>query len=373
MSTETEVVLEEIAKPVLSTVVSPLTPSDRLIKCQDVVIPTGNQSVSRHIDPNHHAPITNDRPEAIPFDAAWVMRQHINKSGVDQRASEIGTRRSVKKQWQAAWLLKAITSIDLTTLAGDDTTSNVRRLCAKAKNPVRQDILEMLGAEDLNITCGAVCVYPARVKDAVEALKGTGIPVAAVATGFPSGQIKHEHKLEEIKQAVADGASEIDIVINRQAALIGDWQTVYNEVKDFREACGDAHMKSILAVGDLATYTNVHRASLTCMMAGSDFIKTSTGKEAYNATLPVSLVMVRAIREYLQATGYKIGFKPAGGVSAAKTAVQYQCLMKEELGNEWVQNDLFRIGASSLLTDIERQLYHQATNEYAADYYMPMA
>jgi deoxyribose-phosphate aldolase len=317
-------------------------------------------------------PLSNDRNPGMPLDMEWVLRTRVNKSGLDRRAAEIGARRSVKKQWQAAWLLKAVTNVDLTTLAGDDTPGNVQRLCAKAKNPIRKDILEMLGAQDLPIKCGAVCVYPSRVKDAVGFLKGSGIPVASVATGFPSGQIKHEHKLEEIRQCVEDGAEEIDIVINRQAVLCGDWETLYKETQDFREACGDAHMKSILAVGELSTMTNIHRASLVTMMAGSDFIKTSTGKEPTNATIPVSLVMLRALREYMQTTNYKVGFKPAGGIQTTKQVLQYQAMMKDELGDEWLENDLFRIGASSLVTDIERQLYHQATGQYAAAYYMPM-
>ena len=209
------------------------------------------------------------------------------------------------------------------------TSTIQQRLCAKARHPVRADILDALGVED-EITTAAVCVYPAQVASAVEYLKGSGIPVASVATGFPSGQIKHEHKLEEIEQCVADGATEIDIVINRDAALSGDWDRVYRETQDFREACGDAHMKTILATGELATLTNVYKASMVCMMAGADFIKTSTGKEVENATLPVSLVMCRAIRDYLQKTdGYKVGFKPAGGIASAKQALAYQALMKE--------------------------------------------
>ena len=360
---------------------SPPTPALQLdtrnVKCADVKVAPMNESFSRFAcDTNTATAFTTARVEKVPLDLTWVMRSRVNKSGVDRRCAEIGTRRSIKKKWQAAWLLKAMTCIDLTTLAGDDTPSNVHRLCEKAKSPVRKDILaELLGADaaDLKITTGAVCVYPARVADAVANLAGTGIPVAAVATGFPSGQIKHEHKLEEIRQAVADGASEIDIVINRQAALCGDWETLYREVSEFREACGDAHMKSILAVGELATLTNVHRASLVCMMAGSDFIKTSTGKEKTNATLATTLVMLRAIRGYAQETGYMVGFKPAGGVAKAKQVLTYQALMKEELGTEWLQPHLFRIGASSLVTDIERQLYHQATGEYAAEHYLAMS
>ena len=314
-----------------------------------------------------------ERPPICPLDLGWVKSVRINTNAVNRSAAEIGTRRTVKKDWQAAWLLRAITNIDLTTLAGDDTPGNVQRLCSKARNPVKQDILAALGCAHLNITCGAVCVYPARVPDAVAALKGSGIPVAAVATGFPSGQISHEHKLEEIRKAVADGASEIDIVIPRTHALTSNWEALYKEVCDFREACGPAHMKTILATGELPTFAVVYQCSLVCMMAGADFIKTSTGKEPTNATLAVSLVMVRAIREYYEKTGYKVGFNPAGGIRSAKDAAAYLCLMREELGFEWQKNHLFRIGASGLLTDIERQLHHSNTGDYAAAYYMPMA
>ena len=319
---------------------------------------------------NTHASV--ERPPILPLDLAWVESVRINSNSVARSAGEIGTRRTVKKDWQAAWLLRAITNIDLTTLAGDDTPGNVARLCAKAKQPVKPEIIDALGVGHLNIKCGAVCVYPARVKDACAALKGTGIPVAAVATGFPSGQITHEHKLEEIRKAVADGAMEIDIVIPRTHALTSNWEALYKEVCDFRVACGDAHMKTILATGELPTYTVVYQCSLVCMMAGADFIKTSTGKEPTNATLAVSLVMVRAIREYYEKTGYKVGFKPAGGIRSAKDAATYLCLMREELGFEWQKNHLFRIGASGLLTDIERQLHHSNTGDYAAAYYMPM-
>ena len=263
--------------------------------------------------------------------------------------------------------------IDLTTLAGDDTPGNVQRLCAKAKNPIRDDIITALGCKDLKLTTGAVCVYPSRVADAVEALKGTNIPVASVATGFPSGQIPHAMKLEEIRQCVADGATEIDIVIPRTHALTCNWEALYREVCDMRVACGDAHMKTILATGELPTLTCVLQCSLVCMMAGADFIKTSTGKEPTNATLPVSLVMVRAIRDYHEKTGYKVGFKPAGGIRSAKDACTYLSLMREELGVEWQKNDLFRIGASALLTDIERQLHHSNTGDYAATHYMAMS
>jgi deoxyribose-phosphate aldolase len=279
----------------------------------------------------------------------------------------------VKKEWQAAWLLRAITCIDLTTLSGDDTPGRVQRLCAKARQPVRPDMLEALGANGQKITVGAVCVYPSRVREAVEALQGTDIPVASVATGFPAGQTPLPQRIAEIEQAIEAGAGEIDIVITRTHVLTGNWRALYDEIRQFRETCGNAaHMKSILAVGDLGTLKQVYQASLVAMMAGSDFIKTSTGKESVNATLEFGLVMLRAIREYQQRTGYKVGFKPAGGVNKAKQAMAWQALMKEELGNEWLMPDLFRIGASGLLTDLERQLYHYITGRYAARHHMPM-
>jgi deoxyribose-phosphate aldolase len=272
------------------------------VPASSVRIQSGNQSFSRYTSRDN-----NERNPGIPLDLSWVHAVRVNKSATVRRANEIANRRGVKKDHQAAWLLNAIRLTDLTTLSGDDTRGKVVRMCAKARQPVRQDILDALGVTQ-RITTGAVCVYPAQVSTAVEALRGSGIPVASVATGFPSGQIKHEHKLAEIEQCVKDGAQEIDIVINREAALVGDWNRVYREVQDFRAACGDAHMKAILATGELGTLTTVYKASLVCMMAGSDFIKTSTGKEPENATLPVSLTMVRAIREYLTRTdGFKVG------------------------------------------------------------------
>lgn len=313
-----------------------------------------------------------ERNPGIPLDMGWVRSTRANLSAAERRAATIGTRRTVKKEWQAAWLLRAITCIDLTTLAGDDTPGNVQRLCAKARQPVRQDLLDALGVGDEGITVGAVCVYHARVADAVRALEGTNIPVAAVSTGFPAGQSSFRTRLDEIHDSVKAGAKEIDIVISRELVLTGQWERLYDEVKQFREACGDAHMKSILATGELATLRNVGMASLVCMMAGSDFIKTSTGKESVNATLEVSLIMCRAIREYELKTGYKVGFKPAGGIRTAKQAMNWQFLMKEELGDAWLFPNLFRFGASSLLTDIERQLSHFVTGRYASEKYMPM-
>ena len=295
------------------------------------------------------------------------MREiRVNRSAVERRAATLSPRRSVKKDWQAAWLLKAITTIDLTTLAGDDTPAKINRLCAKALRPVRPDVLQELGMAGRPLTVGAVCVYHAMLPAAVAALAGSNLPIAAVAAGFPAGLAPLETRVREVEASVAVGATEIDIVINRGHVLTGNWTALYDEVRAFRDACGAAHLKSIIATGDLSTLRNVARASVVCMMAGSDFIKTSTGKEAVNATLPVSLVMVRAIRTYFERTGHRVGFKAAGGVSTAKVALGYQTLMKDELGRDWLEPALFRIGASSLLGDIERQLEHHVTGRYSA-------
>ena len=323
-------------------------------------------------NPTHQLPqAVEQRNPGMALDLDWVRRVQANTSAIERRAKTLSGRRSVKKDFQAAWLLKAITLIDLTTLAGDDTEGRVRRLCAKAMQPVRQDLLDALGVE--GITTGAICVYHDMVETAVDALNGSGIPVAAVSTGFPAGLSPFHLRVEEIRQSVAAGASEIDIVISRRHVLQGNWQALYDEMRAFREACGDAHVKAILATGELGTLRNVARASLVCMMAGADFIKTSTGKESVNATLPVSLVMIRAIRDYHERTGYRVGYKPAGGISKAKDALVYLAMMKDELGNRWLQPDLFRFGASSLLGDIERQLEHHVTGSYSAGYRHAMA
>lgn len=312
------------------------------------------------------------RNPGFPLDLDWVERTVMNRSALERRAASIGARRSVKKEWQAAWLLKAITLIDFTTLNSDDTPGRVERLCAKALRPVRRDILEALDAEKLDIKPGAVCVYHAFVETAVAALKGSGIPVAAVSTGFPHGLAPLSTRIGEIEASVKAGAKEIDIVIERGMVLRGDWQGLYDQIRAFRTACGDAHIKTILGTGELATLTNVAKASLVCMLAGADFIKTSTGKEAVNANLKTSLAMIRMIRWFYDETGIEIGYKPAGGISTAKDALTYMALMKEELGTHWLQPHLFRFGASSLLTDIERQLEHGVTGRYAADYRQPM-
>jgi deoxyribose-phosphate aldolase len=316
---------------------------------------------------------TKDRNPGTPLDLDWVMGAHANRSAIERRVATLPARRSVKKEWQAAWLLRAITCLDLTTLSGDDTPGRVKRLCAKARQPLRADMLERLNLGDQVITVGAVCVYPNRVREAVEALHGTSIPVASVATGFPAGQTPLSQRVAEIEQAIEAGATEIDVVISRYHVLTGDWKTLYDEVRLFRQTCGSsAHMKTILGVGDLATLKQVYQASLVAMMAGSDFIKTSTGKESVNATLEFGLIMVRAIREYRERTGVKVGFKPAGGISKAKQTLVWQALMKEELGDEWLMPALFRIGASSLITDLERQIYHYLTGRYAARHHMPL-
>ena len=332
-------------------------------------MPTKSKTAS--VTQTRHLPqVQEPRNPGMDLDLDRVMAVQANTSAIERRAATLPGRRSVKKEFQAAWLLRAITMIDLTTLSGDDTPGRVRRLCAKAAQPVRPDILEALGMPP--ITTGAVCVYHEMVPTAVAALEGTGIPVAAVSTGFPAGLSPYKLRVAEIGESVKAGAKEIDIVISRRHVLTGNWQALYDEMREFRAACGDAHVKAILATGELGTLRNVARASWVCMMAGADFIKTSTGKESVNATLPVSLVMMRAIRGYHDLTGYRIGYKPAGGISKAKDSLVYLSLMKDELGDRWLCPDLFRFGASSLLGDIERQLEHFVTGRYSASYRHPM-
>jgi len=322
---------------------------------------------SLHATATPHLPqVTEPRNPGMPLDLNWVLNAQANTSAIERRAATIGTRRSVKKAHQAAWLLRAITCIDLTTLSGDDTARRVERLCAKARQPVAPALLDALGMGP--ITTGAVCVYHEMIAPALAALAGTNIPVAAVSTGFPAGLSPLALRIKEIEMSVAADAREIDIVISRRHVLSGDWQALYAEMQAFRAACREAHVKAILATGELGSLRNVARASLVCMMAGADFIKTSTGKESVNATLPVSLVMIRAIRDYYDRTGIRVGYKPAGGISKAKDAVTYLSLIKEELGDRWLRPDLFRFGASSLLNDIERQLEHHVTGNYSAGY-----
>lgn len=321
------------------------------------------QLVGRPLHPNRGTSLNLD----------WLESVRVNTSAVERRAATLVTRRTVKKDWQIAWLLRAITCMDLTTLSGDDTHERVKRLCAKARQPVQQDLLDKLGVRELHIKVGAVCVYHLFVETAVKALQGSGIPVAAVSTGFPAGLSPLEERIAEIKRSVDAGAQEIDVVITRAHVFSAQWQKLYDEIVAFKDACGPAHLKVILGTGDLLTLRNVAKASLVAMMAGADFIKTSTGKETVNATLPVGLVMVRAIREYAEETGMGVGFKPAGGIRTAKQSLEWLSLMKEELGISWLQPHLFRIGASGMLADIERQLEFHATGRYSADHRHPLA
>ena len=327
---------------------------------------------------NHSVPVElNGRllepNRRMPLNLEWVEQIRVNTSAVERRANTIGTRRTVKKEWQAAWLLRAIACMDLTTLSGDDSAERVHRLCAKARHPLQRHIVEKLGIEELELTTGAVCVYHAYVETAVKALDGTNIPVAAVSAGFPAGLSPLAERVQEIRRSIEAGAREIDIVITRAHVFNGEWQALYDEVAAFKDACGPIHMKAILGTGDLLTLRNVARASMVAMMAGADFIKTSTGKEATNATIPVSLVMVRSIREYAEQTGMAVGFKPAGGIKTAKQALEWMYLMKDELGRPWLEPSLFRYGASSMLGDIERQLEHFINGRYSAAYRHPIA
>ena len=319
----------------------------------------------------------NGRPllpnSGIPLDVNWVEDIEVNTSAVERRAQSQVARRTVKKEWQAAWLLRAITCMDLTTLSGDDTEERVRRLCAKARQPIQQELAAKLGIEQLGIKVAAACVYHTFVETALLALEGSGVHVAAVSTGFPAGLSPLAERVAEIRRSVEAGAHEIDVVITRAHVFAGHWQALYDEIAAFKQACGSSHMKVILGTGDLLTLRNVARASFVAMMAGADFIKTSTGKESVNATLPVSLVMVRAIREYAQQTGMAVGFKPAGGIRTAKQSLDWLAMMKEELGQSWLRAEMFRFGASSLLGDIERQLEHHATGRYSAEYRHPIA
>jgi len=321
---------------------------------------TGNAGASNYVN------------QGTVFHGDWLDGIRINKSAVERRAGTLGSRRSVKKDAQIAFMLKAISCIDLTTLAGDDTLGRVKRLCAKARNPVRPDIMKAFGVEDIGLTTGAICVYHEMVETAVAALEGSGVPVAAVSTGFPAGLAPMETRLEEIKRSVRAGAREIDIVVTRAHVLTGNWEALYDEVKAFKEACGTAHMKAILATGEHGNLTQVGKASMVAMMAGADFIKTSTGMEGVNATLPVSFVMIRQIRDFYERTGIKVGYKPAGGIRKAKDAVTYLVMMKEELGRAWLEPELFRFGASGLLGDLERQLEYHAVGGYSAAYRHPV-
>ena len=314
-----------------------------------------------------------NRNKGLALNLDWIDSVQMNRSAIERRCSTMTKRRSIKKDWQAAWLLKSLSCIDLTTLSSDDTPERVRRLCAKARQPLRPELVASLGLKGLKPQVAAVCVYHSFVKTAVKALQKSEIPVAAVSTGFPHGLNPLPRRIEEIRDSIDAGAKEIDIVITRAHVFSKNWQALYDEISAFREASETAHLKTILGTGELGTFRNVAKASLVCMMAGADFIKTSTGKEGVNATLTVSLVMLRMIREYLENTGYSVGFKPAGGIRTARQSLEWLIMMKEELGREWMEPNLFRFGASGLLTDIERQLEHHTTGRYSAAHRQPAA
>lgn len=313
------------------------------------------------------------RNAGVPLDLGRVDEVRVNTSAAERRAQTLVARRTVKKEWQLAWLLRAISCMDLTTLSSDDTDQRVLRLCAKARQPLQAELVDRLGIEELGLKVAAVCVYHVFVETAVRALEGSGIHVAAVSTGFPAGLSPLEQRVAEIRHSVLAGADEIDVVITRGLVFGAKWRELYDEVAQFKDACASAHLKVILGTGDLLTLRNVARASHVAMMAGADFIKTSTGKEAVNATLPVGLVMARAIREYAEETGFAVGLKPAGGIRTAKQSIEWLALMKEELGNSWLDAELFRFGASAMLGDIERQLEYHATGRYSAEYRHPIA
>jgi deoxyribose-phosphate aldolase len=345
--------------------------SSKLAHRPDTSVATRNRDTSGALAWLHGQPLLPN--SGIPLDLNWLREVRVNTSAVERRTQSQVARRTVKKEWQAAWLLRAISCMDLTTLSGDDTEERVRRLCAKARQPIQQELVAKLSIAQLGIKVAAVCVYHMFVETALNALEGSGIRVAAVSTGFPAGLSPLAERVSEIRWSVEAGAHEIDVVITRAHVLGGQWQALYDEIAAFKQSCGRAHMKVILGTGDLLTLRNIARASFVAMMAGADFIKTSTGKEATNATVPVSLVMVRAIREYAQQTGMAVGFKPAGGIRTAKQSIDWLAMMKEELGDSWLRAEMFRFGVSGLLGDIERQLEHHATGRYSAEYRHPMA
>ena len=285
----------------------------------------------------------------------------IDQIGVEERVSRL-SKRSIKKESKSEALLLAMSMLDLTTLEAKDTPGKVRQLCLKAIRP--HELLPEIPS------VAAVCVYPNLVRVAKETLGNSGVKVAAVATAFPSGMSSRKVKLEETRWAVGEGADEIDMVISRGKFLQGEYGFVFDEIAAVKEACGNAHLKVILETGELSTLDNVRRASDLAMHAGADFIKTSTGKVQPAATLPVTLVMLEAIRDYYYATGKKIGMKPAGGIATAKLALQYLVVVRETLGQAWLNPDLFRFGASSLANDLLMQILKQKTGLYQSiDYF----
>ena len=292
---------------------------------------------------------------------ALNLAHGVDAVALEARAASLATR-SLKKGAKVEGLRLIITMMDLTTLEGKDTKGKVYALCQKAMRPDPSD-------RDIP-PVAAVCVYPTMVAAVKSALKGSGVKVAAVATGFPSGQTFTSIKVQETRETVAAGADEIDLVIDRGAFLSGNYQKVFDEIAEVKEACGPAHLKVILETGELANYDQVRKASMIAMFAGADFIKTSTGKVGTNATLPVTLAMLEAIRDFRHETGVKIGMKPAGGIATAKLAISYLVTLYETLGPEWMNNESFRFGASSLLNDVLMQLRKEKTGAYqSGDYF----
>lgn len=301
--------------------------------------------------------------------AVSIMAQAIDEVGVHERA-DFFTKRSIKKDSKLSALYLALSMCDLTTLEGSDTPGRVQQLCAKARFPVPPDMIEkFLIKKNLKPipSVAAVCVYPSMVHTAVQALKGSGIVVASVSTAFPSGQAPLDVKIDDTRFAVAQGAGEIDMVINRGAFLSGRYQQVFDEILEIKKACGDAHLKVILETGELGSYDRVRLASDIAMEAGADFIKTSTGKVTPAATMPVTLVMLQAIADFHKRTGKKIGMKPAGGIRTAKQAIHYLVMVNETLGPEWLNPDMFRFGASALVNDILKQIYKEVVGHYYYD------
>ena len=290
-----------------------------------------------------------------PLGSVLGRQSAVDQVGIELRVETL-KRRSIKKASKLWALDLAIRMMDLTTLEGRDTPGKIRAMCAKAVHPQPGD--------PSIPSVAAVCVYPALIEDAKEALRGTSVKVASVATGFPSGQTFRDIKVAEVKEAVAAGADEVDMVIDRGAFLAGDYATVFDEIVEIRDACGDTHLKVILETGELGTFDQVRRASILAMAAGADFIKTSTGKVQPAATLPVTLVMLEAIRDFEKATGRAVGMKPAGGIRTAKEAIQYLVVLYETLGPRWMTPDRFRFGASTLLNDVLMQIEKERTGRY---------
>lgn len=300
-------------------------------------------------------------PDLAYRQAGFSLSPRVDQVGIEERAARF-TKRSIKKETKINGLMLALNMIDLTTLEGKDTEGKVKQMCYKA--------MHLLDEYHGLPTVAAVCVYPAMVKTAKKAVEGSGIKVASVATGFPSGQAPRNVKISDTKFAVQNGADEVDMVISRGKFLEGEYNYVFDEIAAIKEACGEARLKVILETGELVTYDKVRKASDIAMYAGADFIKTSTGKVVPAATIPVTLVMLEAIREFYYKTGRKIGMKPAGGISKSKLALHYLVMVNEILGEDWMNNHLFRFGASSLANDILMQLMKERTGVYQGkDYF----